>query len=58
MDHHFRAFSFVDRIVSLQERSRISGIYTIPTTVETFSGSLVAEAVGQLAASAAMAACE
>src|SRR6266404_4320427 len=56
MDHHFRAFSFVDRIVSLQERSRISGIYTIPTTVETFSGSLVAEAVGQLAAWAAMAA--
>jgi len=56
MDHHFRAFSFVDRITSVQESSRIDGSYTVPATIEAFPGSLVAEAVGQLAAWAAMAA--
>lgn len=56
MDHHFRAFSFVDRITSIQESSRIAGSYTVPARIEAFPGSLVAEAVGQLAAWAAMAA--
>jgi 3-hydroxymyristoyl/3-hydroxydecanoyl-(acyl carrier protein) dehydratase len=56
MDYHFRAFSFVDRIASVHESSRISGSYTIPAKIESFPGSLVAEAVGQLAAWAAMAA--
>src|SRR5882724_10640005 len=55
MDHHFRAFSFVDRIASIQERSRIAGSYTVPARIKAFPGSLVAEAVGQLAAWAAMA---
>src|SRR6266478_8669227 len=56
MDHHFRAFSFVDRITSVQESSRIAGNYSVPARIEAFPGSLVAEAVGQLAAWAAMAA--
>ncbi len=56
MDHHFRAFSFVDRIQSFQPGSRILGSYVIPAAVDTFSPSLVGEAVGQLAAWAAMSA--
>jgi len=56
MDHHFRAFSFVDRIQSIQPGSRITGSYTVPAGVESFSPSLAGEAVGQLAAWAAMSA--
>ena len=56
MDEHFRAFSFVDRIHTLQPGARICGSYRIPAGIGHFSGSLVAEAVGQLAAWAAMAA--
>lgn len=56
MGEHFRAFSFVDRITAIDEAKRIQGRYTIPVTVESFSSSLVAESVGQLAAWAAMAA--
>jgi 3-hydroxymyristoyl/3-hydroxydecanoyl-(acyl carrier protein) dehydratase len=55
MDHRFRAFSFVDRITSLEPGASIRGRYTIPPTVDAFPASLVAEAVGQLAAWAAMA---
>ena len=56
MDEHFRAFSFVDRIDSVQPGVSIRGRYQIPPALTAFSASLVAEAVGQLAAWAAMAA--
>jgi 3-hydroxymyristoyl/3-hydroxydecanoyl-(acyl carrier protein) dehydratase len=56
MDGHFRAFSFVDRITSLERGVSIRGRYTVPSEVAAFPISLVAEAVGQLAAWAAMAA--
>ena len=56
MDHHFRAFSFVDRIVSVQPGVKICGSYNIPPNIEAFPVALVAEAVGQLAAWATMAA--
>jgi 3-hydroxymyristoyl/3-hydroxydecanoyl-(acyl carrier protein) dehydratase len=56
IDEHFRAFSFVDRIHAIQPGVRIRGCYTIPAGIPTFHTSLVAEAVGQLAAWAAMAA--
>lgn len=55
MDHHFRAFSFVDRITSVEPGARIRGEYLIPSALESFAPSLAAEAVGQLAAWAAMA---
>jgi len=56
MDDHFRAFTFVDRITSVQPGVRIRGLYTIPPGLDDFPASLVAEAVGQLAAWSAMAA--
>lgn len=56
MPHHFRAFSFVDRIISIQPGVAARGTYTIPPGLKEFSSSLVAEAAGQLAAWAAMAA--
>lgn len=54
MDLHFRAFSFVDRIHSLEAGDRITGQYRIPPGLTHFSHSLVAESVGQLAAWASM----
>jgi len=54
MDGHFCAFSFVDRITSLERGVSIRGHYAIPSKVDAFPASLVAEAVGQLAAWAAM----
>jgi 3-hydroxymyristoyl/3-hydroxydecanoyl-(acyl carrier protein) dehydratase len=54
MDDRFCAFSFVDRITSLELGSSIRGHYAIPPKVDAFPASLVAEAVGQLAAWAAM----
>ena len=56
MDEHFRAFSFVDQITAVQPGVRIRGRYAIPPALEAFAPSLVAEAVGQLAAWSAMAA--
>jgi 3-hydroxymyristoyl/3-hydroxydecanoyl-(acyl carrier protein) dehydratase len=56
MDSHFRAFSFVDRITSLDQGVSVQGHYAIPQQVDGFPASLVSEAVGQLAAWAAMAA--
>ncbi len=56
MTGHFRAFSFVDRITSVQAGSRACGIYQIPPGVGVFYRPLIAEAVGQLAAWASMAA--
>src|SRR5262245_6296958 len=58
MDGHFRAFSFVDRITALEPGRRVRGHYTIPARLAAFPPALVAEAVGQLAAWAAMAALE
>jgi 3-hydroxymyristoyl/3-hydroxydecanoyl-(acyl carrier protein) dehydratase len=52
---HFRAFSFVDRIRSLKA-GQVRGSYAIPAGIGRFPTALVAEAVGQLAAWAAMAA--
>jgi 3-hydroxymyristoyl/3-hydroxydecanoyl-(acyl carrier protein) dehydratase len=54
MREHFCAFSFVDRITSLEAGGSIRGCYAIPPMVDTFPVSLAAEAVGQLAAWAAM----
>jgi 3-hydroxyacyl-[acyl-carrier-protein] dehydratase len=55
MDESFRAFSFVDQILSCEPGVAIRGLYRIPAGVEAFPTSLVAEAVGQLAAWSAMA---
>ena len=55
LNGHFRAFSFVDRISSL-EPGQVRGCYAIPAEIQTFPSALVAEAVGQLAAWAAMSA--
>jgi 3-hydroxymyristoyl/3-hydroxydecanoyl-(acyl carrier protein) dehydratase len=49
----FRAFSFVDRITYVGGH-RIEGQYTVPPGATRFPASLMAEAVGQLAAWAAM----
>lgn len=54
MSEHFRAFSFVDRIVPADDGSRIEGYYVVPADVGEFPPSLAGEAVGQLAAWAAM----
>jgi len=56
MSHHFRAFSFVDRIAAVQAGVSATGSYAIPAGLTSFSSSLVAEATGQLAAWSAMAA--
>ena len=50
----FAAFSFVDRITAIDGLSRVEGVYTIPSDVDFFPVSLVAEAIGQLAAWVAM----
>jgi 3-hydroxymyristoyl/3-hydroxydecanoyl-(acyl carrier protein) dehydratase len=55
MSHHFRAFSFVDRIDSVEPGVSAAGSYLIPAGVEGFSSSLVAESTGQLAAWSAVA---
>ena len=49
MSERFRAFSFVDRITRSAPH-RIEGEYTIPAQASRFPPSLMAEAVGQLAA--------
>jgi 3-hydroxymyristoyl/3-hydroxydecanoyl-(acyl carrier protein) dehydratase len=46
----FAAFSFVDQITQIQGVTRVCGRYTIPANIEYFPASLVAEALGQLAA--------
>lgn len=53
MAGRFRSFSFVDRITR-REGGRVEGVYTVPPGVR-FPASLMAEAVGQLAAWSAMA---
>ena len=46
----FAAFSFVDQITQIQGVTRVCGRYTIPANIEYFPASLIAEAIGQLAA--------
>jgi len=50
----FRAFSFVDRILAHAPGAAVRGRYAIPARATRFPASLAAEAVGQLAAWAAM----
>jgi 3-hydroxymyristoyl/3-hydroxydecanoyl-(acyl carrier protein) dehydratase len=52
--NHFAAFSFVDRISGLAPGKRAAGAFAIPPGIEAFPQCLMAEAVGQLAAWAAM----
>jgi 3-hydroxymyristoyl/3-hydroxydecanoyl-(acyl carrier protein) dehydratase len=54
MSERFRAFSFVDRITRLDPGRHVEGQYTVPPSASRFPASLMAEAVGQLAAWAAM----
>jgi 3-hydroxymyristoyl/3-hydroxydecanoyl-(acyl carrier protein) dehydratase len=54
MAERFSAFSFVDRITNVEPGVRATGRYWVPGAVAPFPPSLVAEAVGQLAAWAAM----
>jgi 3-hydroxyacyl-[acyl-carrier-protein] dehydratase len=56
MEAHFRAFTFVDRIIRVEPGVSIRGQYTVPAGAGAFPASLVAEATGQLASWAAMAA--
>ncbi|MEP7328858.1 MAG: hypothetical protein ABI777_06580 [Betaproteobacteria bacterium] len=55
MGDHFSAFSFVDRITSLEPGIRARATFAIPSDIDGFPACLVAEAVGQLAAWTAMA---
>jgi 3-hydroxymyristoyl/3-hydroxydecanoyl-(acyl carrier protein) dehydratase len=50
----FSAFSFVDRITSTNNYGEINGSFKIPDHLDFFPHSLVAEAIGQLAAWYAM----
>ncbi|HKU86945.1 MAG TPA: hypothetical protein VJV77_11475 [Casimicrobiaceae bacterium] len=53
-DHHFAAYSFVDRIDEFESGHHGRGTFAIPADIAAFSPALVAEAVGQLAAWVAM----
>jgi 3-hydroxymyristoyl/3-hydroxydecanoyl-(acyl carrier protein) dehydratase len=50
----FAAFSFVDQITQIDGIKHVTGRYTIPSGASYFPVSLVAEAIGQLAAWVAM----
>lgn len=54
LSDRFAAFSFVDCITQIDGVRRVTGRYTIPAGVSYFPVSLVAEAIGQLAAWVAM----
>lgn len=54
MADHFAAFSFVDRITELDPGRSARGRYVVPAGLAHFPPSLVAEAIGQLAAWASM----
>jgi 3-hydroxymyristoyl/3-hydroxydecanoyl-(acyl carrier protein) dehydratase len=51
---HFAAFSFVDRITDLKPGRSVRGGFAIPSQVHGFPSALIGEAIGQLAAWAAM----
>lgn len=55
MADHFAAFSFVDQITGFTPGVRARGHFAVPASLPAFPSCLVAEAVGQLAAWAAMA---
>jgi 3-hydroxymyristoyl/3-hydroxydecanoyl-(acyl carrier protein) dehydratase len=55
MGERFAAFTFVDRITDLEAGRSARGRFDVPTGLARFPGTLVAEAVGQLAAWVAMA---
>jgi len=55
MGPQFSAFSFVDRVTEVEPGLRAGGRFAIPEGLPDFPSCLVAEAVGQLAAWAAMA---
>jgi 3-hydroxymyristoyl/3-hydroxydecanoyl-(acyl carrier protein) dehydratase len=55
MGGRFSAFSFVDRITALDAGAGAQGRFLVPAHLTGFPPSLIAEAVGQLAAWAAMA---
>lgn len=55
MSERFSAFSFVDRITDVVPGVRVRGTFRVPAGLREFPASLVAEAVGQLAAWASMA---
>ncbi|MCZ7563533.1 MAG: hypothetical protein M5U08_06705 [Burkholderiales bacterium] len=55
MSERFRAFSFVDRITEFEAARRAAGSFHVPAGAGRFPPTLVAEAVGQLAAWVAMA---
>lgn len=50
MGEPFSAFTFVDRITQLEPGKRARGLFAVPGRLTDFRSSLVAEAVGQLAA--------
>ena len=50
MADRYSAFSFVDRITSLEPGRRARGVFQVPASLPEFPSSLVAEAIGQLAA--------
>ena len=54
MSGRFSAFSFVDRILAHDPAVTVRGSYAIPAHATRFPASLAAEAIGQLAAWAAM----
>ncbi len=54
MSEQFKAFSFVDKIHADEIGVKITGSYHIPENIEQFPLSLVAEAIGQLAAMSSM----
>jgi 3-hydroxymyristoyl/3-hydroxydecanoyl-(acyl carrier protein) dehydratase len=54
MGEHFAAFSFVDRISAFVPGVAATGSFAVPSRIAAFPACLVAEAVGQLAAWAAM----
>lgn len=54
MTERSRAFSFVDRITRFESGHRAEGRFTVPADLGEFPASLVAEAIGQLAAWVAM----
>ena len=55
VDDHFAAYSFVDRITTLEPGLHARGSFAIPNDIEAFPPSLMGEAVGQLAAWTTMA---
>jgi 3-hydroxymyristoyl/3-hydroxydecanoyl-(acyl carrier protein) dehydratase len=55
MGERFSAFSFVDRITDIAPGVRVRGTFHVPARIREFPSSLVAEAVGQLAAWSSMA---